>query len=220
LEQGSDIDVLTRNLDNLSLASSLDHDNPVNQSLLSDLRNIAVVALLTAGKLREALISLRKRDSEAQDILVASVKVGILSRHSETYLPSLRTLLEQPTYPSSICGWYGLYLLFVLEDPYDFYGFISTHPVDTYYMRLAIAIINGNYIAYTKLLGEGNRFDNALIIDSPGDRRMKKQVIEVVGKCYYRVDVSWFNRLSKTDRWTQEGSMYIIRLQQQQQKAS
>ena len=170
--------------------------------------------------MREALISLRKKDNEAQDILLASVKVGILSHHSETYLPSLRTLLEQPQYPENIRGWYGLYLLFVLEDPYEFFLFTSTSLVNAYYTRLAHSFINGNYVSYTKLLGQGTRFDKALITDSPGDIRMKKRVVEVVGKCYYRVDVEWFNRLSKTDQWEQEGSVYIIRRRQQSQKAS
>src|SRR5271170_2492039 len=171
-----------------------------------------------SGKLREALISLRKQDAEAEEILVASVKVGILSHHGETYLPSLRTLLEFSSYPSTIPGWYGLYLLFVLEDPYEFYTFTSTTPVNSYYKKLALAVIHGNYIAYTKLLAQGSRFDKALITDSPGDVRMKKRVVDVVGKCYYRVDVGLFNRLSRTDRWKQEGNMYVIR--RQLQKAS
>jgi len=168
--------------------------------------------------LREALISLRKQDVEAEEILVASVKVGILSHHGETYLPSLRTLLEFSSYPPTIPGWYGLYLLFILEDPYEFYSFTSTIQVNPYYKKLAIALIHGNYIAYTKLIGSGSRFDKALIMDSPGDIRMKKRVVDVVGKCYYRVGVGWFNRLSRTHRWTQEGNMYIIR--RQLQKAS
>jgi hypothetical protein len=171
---------------------------------------------LTSGKLREASISLRKQDVEAQDILLASVKVGILSRHVETYLPSLRTLIEQPQYPPCICGWYGLYILFILEDPDEFYQFTLTYQIDPYYMHLALAIINGNYIAYTRLLGRGTRFDKAIAIDSPADIRMKKRVVEVVGKCYYRVDIAWFNRLSRTDRWKQEGNVYIIRRQQLQ----
>jgi hypothetical protein len=169
--------------------------------------------------LREALISLRKQDTEAQDILFASVKVGILSHHGETYLPSIRNLLEQPKYPSCIRGWYGLYLLFILENPSEFFTFMSTTPVDSYYTNLALAIIHGNYIAYTKLLEKGTRFDKALIIDSPGNITMRKRVVDVVGKCYYRVDVSWFNKLSKTNLWKQEGDMYIIR-RQQLQKAS
>lgn len=221
LKGDSDVDVLTRSVNNLSLASSFDRNEPVNSSLLSDLRIITGIAVLTSGKLREALISLRKEDAQAYDILLASVKVGILSQHGETYLPSLRTLLEHPNHPSCIHGWYGLYLLFILEAPYEFYAFTSTHPVDPYYMHLALAMVNGNYIAYTKILGQGSRFDKTLIKESPGDLRMKKLVVEVVGKCYYRVDVAWFNSLSKTDRWRQEGNMYIIRRQQQQlQKAS
>jgi len=168
--------------------------------------------------LREALISLRKRDVEAEEILVASVKVGILSHHGETYLPSLRTLLEFSSYPSTIPGWYGLYLLFILEDASEFYTFTSTVQVASYYKKLAMALIHGNYVVYSKLIGRGSRFDKALIMDSPGDIRMKKRVVDVVGKCYYRVEVGWFNRLSRTDRWTQEGNMYIIR--RQLQKAS
>jgi hypothetical protein len=163
------------------------------------------------GKLREALISLRKEDQEAQDILLASIKIGLLAHHGETYLPSLRTLLELPNYPASIRGWYALYLLFILEDPYEFFMFTSIHTVDSYYTQLALAVIHGNYITYTKLLRKGTRFDKALIINSPGDIRMRKHVVDVVGKCYYRVDINWFNRLSNTDRWEQEGNMYIIR---------
>jgi hypothetical protein len=173
---------------------------------------------LTLGKLREALISLRKQDAEGEEILIVSVKVGILSHHGETYLPSLRTLLEFSNYPSNIPGWYGLYLLFILEDPYEFYNFTATIPLNSYYKKLALAVIHGNYITYTKLLGQGSRFDKALITDSPGDVRMKKRVVDIVGKCYYRVDVGWFNRLSRTDRWKQEGNMYVIR--RQLQKAS
>ena len=215
MKEDFDIDVLTSNISNLSLTSTPNRNEPENSSLLSDLRIIQFKGA-NSGKLREALISLRKQDTEAQDILFASVKVGILSYHSETYIPSLRTLLEQPNYPSSILGWYGLYLLFILEDPNEFYSYTSTHPIDPYYTNLALALINGNYIAYTKLLGQGTRFDNALIVDSPADRRMKKRIVEVVGKCYYRVEVTWFNKLSKTDRWKQEGNMYIIRRQQLQ----
>jgi hypothetical protein len=166
---------------------------------------------LIVGKLREALISLRKRDTEAHDILVASVKVGILSRHNETYLPALRTLLDFPSYPPEIKGWYSLYLLFVLEDPFEFYTFTSMNPVDSYYERLALALINRNYIAYAKLTRKGTRFDKALILGSPGDVKMKQRVVDVVGKCYYKVEVEWFNQLSKTNLWEQEDNMYIIR---------
>ena len=168
-----------------------------------------------SGKLREALISLRKQDPEAEEILVASVKVGILSHHGETYLPSLRALLELPNCPSTIPGWYGLYLLFILEDPFEFYTFTSTTVVNSYYKKLAVALIHGNYIAYMKLLGKGSHFDKALITNSPADIRMKKRVVDVVAKCYYRVEVGWFNRLSRTDRWKQEGNMFIIRRQLQ-----
>ncbi len=220
MEEDSDVDVLTHNITNLSLTSTTNRNElDSSASLLSDLR-IIHLSPANSGKLREALISLRKQDTEAQGVLLSSVKVGILSRHSETYLPPLRTLLEQPEYPSSIPGWYSLYLLFILEDPSEFYTFTSTHTVDSYYTDLALAVINGNYIAYTRLLGQGTRFDKALIIESPADRRMKKRIVEVVGKCYYRVEVAWFNKLSKTDRWKQEGNMYIIRRQQQLQKAS
>jgi hypothetical protein len=214
LKEDFDVDVLTSNLINLSLTPTTNRNEPDSSaSLLSDLRMIQFKTA-NSGKLREALISLRKKDTEAQDILLASVKVGILSRHSETYLPSLRTLLEQPQYPSTIPGWYGLYLLFILEDPYEFYSSASTHTIEQYYTDLALALINGNYIAYTRLIGQGTHFDKALIIDSPADRRMKKRIVEVVGKCYYRVEVAWFNKLSKTDRWTQEDNMYIIRRRQ------
>ena len=220
MKEDSDVDVLTSTIANLSLTSTTDRNEPDgSESLLSDLR-IIHVSPANSGKLREALVSLRKHDTETQDILLSSVKVGILSRHSETYIPSLRTLLEQPEHPSSIPGWYSLYLLFILEDPSEFYTFTSTHTVDSYYTDLALAIINGNYIAYTRLLEQGTRFDKALIMESPADGRMKKRIVEVVGKCYYRVEVAWFNELSKTDRWKQEGNMYIIRRQQQLQKAS
>ena len=219
MNEDSDLDTLTRDLTKLSLTSTTNRNEPENSSLLSDLRIIQVTAA-NSGKLREALISLRKQDTEAQDILLASVQVGILSHHNETYLPSLRALLEQPKYPSNITGWYGLYLLFILEDPYEFYSFTSTYVVDPYYRNLALALINWNYIGYTRLLGQGTHFDKALIIDSPADRRMKKRIVEVVGKCYYRVEVAWFNKLSKTDRWKQEGNMYIIRRQKQLQKPS
>jgi hypothetical protein len=219
LKEDFDVDVLTHNITNLSLTSNTSRNEPENSSLLSDLRIIRVKSA-NSGKLREALISLRKQDTEAEDILLASVKVGILSHHTETYLPSLRTLLEQPNYPSSILGWYGLYLLFILEDPYEFYSYTSMHSIDPYYINLSLAVVNGNYIAYTRLLEQGTRFDKALIVESPADRRMKKHIVDVVGKCYYRVEVAWFNKLSKTDRWKQEGDMYIIRRQKQLQKAS
>jgi hypothetical protein len=214
LLEDTDLDVLTRNITNLSISTKFigsDALDAPTASLLSDLRNCSSDLIL--GKLREALISLRKEDQEAQDILVASAKVGILSHHGETYLPSLRTLLTLPSYPSCIVTWYALYLLFILEDLSEFYAFTSLHPVDHAYKDIARAIVNGNYIAYTNLLREGSRFDKALIVDSPGDIRMKNRIIEVVGKCYYRVDTAWFNRLSNTNQWPREGNMYIIRRQ-------
>lgn len=167
------------------------------------------------GKLREAVISLRKQDAEAQEILLVSCKVGILARHSETYLPSLSTLLQLPNYPPEIHGWYALYLLFIIEDPYDFYAFTTTHPVRTYYTSLAKSLINGNYITYTSLLERGSRYDKALIISSPADTRMKKRITEIIGNCYYCVNVAWFNRLlgpsGSTDKWPKEDNMYIIK---------
>jgi hypothetical protein len=169
---------------------------------------------LIVGKLREAVISLRKQDVEAQEILLVSCKVGILARHSETYLPSLSTLLQFPHYPPEIHGWYALYLLVILEDPFEFYTFTTTHPVNSFYRSLAKSLINGNYIAYTNLLEKGSRYDKALIISSPADTRMTKRITEVIGKCYYRVNVSWLNRLlggSNIDKWPQEDNMYIIK---------
>jgi len=166
------------------------------------------------GKLREALISMRKQDGEAQEILLVSCKVGILARHSETYLPSLSTLLQFPDYPPEIHGWYALYLLFVLEDPFEFHTFTTTRPVNTYYTSLAKALINTNYVTYTDLLEKGSRYDKALIVASPGDTRMKKRITQVIAKCYYRVNVAWFNRLlggDNTNIWPQEDNMYIIK---------
>lgn len=163
------------------------------------------------GKLREALVSLRKRDDVARQVLFESARLGILTRQGETYLPALRALLEFPDHPPVIRGWYALYLLFIVESPCEFYMFLSTNLLDHYYTNLALAVIRGNYIAYTRLLDNGSRFDRALIENSPGDIRMKKRIVQVVGKAYYRVEVSWFNRLSKTDRWEKEGNMYIIR---------
>jgi hypothetical protein len=156
---------------------------------------------------------LRKEDQEAQYILLASVKVGILAHHGETYLPSLRTLLTLPNYPHCIHGWYALYLLFILEEFSEFYIFTAQHAVDESYTALARAVINGNYIAYTNLVENASRFDKALILDSPGDTRLKNRIVQVIGKSYYHVEVTWFNTLAKTDRWTQEGNMYIIRRQ-------
>lgn len=170
--------------------------------------------MFTIGKLREALISLRMRDAEAEEILLVSCKVGMLAHHSDTYLPSLSTLLQFPSHPPEIHGWYALYLLFILEDPYEFYNFTTTHPVDTYYTSLAKSLINGNYIAYTSLLERGSRYDKALITSSPADIRMKKRITEAIAKCYYRVNVSWFNRLlgvQSTDKWPKEDNMYIIK---------
>jgi hypothetical protein len=170
--------------------------------------------------LREALIALRKDDDEAQQILLASVKVSILSRHNETFLPSLRTLLDQPSYPPEVLGWYACYLLFTLEDFNEFFGFVTNHIVGEYYKDLAHALINENYIGYTRLVERGSRYDKALILGSPGDKRMKRRLIEVIGKCYYRVEVEWFNMFGTTvqDRWEREGDMYIIRRQQQKPK--
>ena len=165
--------------------------------------------------MREALISLRKEDDEAQQILIASVEVGILTRHGETYLPSLRTVLQFPKCPKEVRGWYALYLFFVLEDAVEFYSFTVDHHVDSYYLDIARASINGNYIAYTALVRKGTRFDKALIQQSPADIRMKKRIIDIVGKCYYRVEIAWFNKLSKTDRWEQDGNMYIVKRQPQ-----
>jgi len=172
--------------------------------------------------LREALIALRKQDEEGKQILFASVKIGILSHHNETFLPSLRTLLELPTYPPVIHGWYALYLLFTLEDFSEFFAFVTSLAVGEYYMRLAHALINGNYIGYTRLVERGSCYDRALIVDTPADKRMKRRLVGIISKCYYRVEVEWFNKLScnAQDRWERDGDMYIIRRQQQKlQKA-
>jgi hypothetical protein len=118
-----------------------------------------------------------------------------------------------PSYPRYIHGWYALYLLFVLEDLSEFYAFTRLHTVDEFYTALARAVINGNYIAYTNLLRKSSRFDKALIHHSPGHARMEKQIIKVVGKCYYRVESIWLNNLTHTNQWPQEGNMYIIKRQ-------
>ena len=166
---------------------------------------------LIEGKLREALISLRKEDTEAHDILLASIKVGILAKHTESYLPSLITLLTFESYPSIIQTWYALYILFILEDPFEFYTFATKYTLPQYYMDLAKALVNGNYIVYTNLLSPASRFDKSIVLGSPADIKVKKRIVEVVGKCYHQVDVSWFNRLSTTDRWKRDGNMYIIK---------
>ena len=170
---------------------------------------------LTIGKLREAVISLRKQDIEAQEILLASCKIGILAQHSETYLPSLTTLLQFPTHPPEIHGWYSLYLLFLLEDPVEFYTFTTTHPVNKSYLSLANCLINNNYITYTNLLEAScSRYDKALIFSSPADTRLKNRLIQVINKCYYRVNVPWLNRLlgiKRIEKWPQEDNMYIIK---------
>jgi hypothetical protein len=163
------------------------------------------------GKLREALISLRKVDDEAQQILLASIKVGILAKHTESYLPSLITLLTFPTYPPRIHGWYALYILFILEDPVEFYTFTIQHCIPQYYMDLAKALINGNYIAYTNILSNLSNFDKCIILQSPADTKMRRRIVDVVGKCYHQIDISWFNTLTKTNRWSKEGNMYIIK---------
>jgi hypothetical protein len=173
------------------------------------------------GKLREALIALRKRDDEAQEILLASARVGILTKHTETYLPALSTLLQFPSYPPYVRGWYALYLLCVLEDFYGYFVFASKNTLEPLYTRLASSLINGNYIAYTRIIGEASRFDKALILDSPADTRMGERTIKVIGKCYYRVEVPWLNKLRcKTDQWTKEDNMYITRRQIQKKTPS
>jgi hypothetical protein len=171
---------------------------------------------LTRGKLREALISLRKQDAEAQEILLVSCKVGILAHHSETYLPSLSTLLQFPVHPPEIHGWYSLYLLFILEDPFEFYSFTTTHSVNNHYISLAKSLIDNNYITYTNLLETGcSRYDKVLILSSPADTRLKARLTEIINKCYYRVNITWCNRLlgpnNTTQKWPQEDNMYIIK---------
>jgi len=218
-----DVDGITRTLGSLALDTKPDANEshtPTPVNLLSDLR-IGLcshpVVLIQLGKLREALIALRKEDEEAEQILLASVKVGIRSHHNETYLPSLRTLLEQPTYPPVIHGWYALYLLFTLEDFSEFFAFITSHAVEEYYIRLAQVLMNGDYIGFTRLVETGSRYDRALIADTEADKRMKRRLVEVIGKCYYRVEVEWYNRLGANapDRWERDGDMYIIRRRRQ-----
>jgi hypothetical protein len=219
LDEGSDIYELTRNINDLSLnamSTKYDPDDAATATLLADLRMNQPCFILTKGKLREALISLRKQGDEAIDILIASAKVGILTRHTESYLPSLSTLLRFPSYPSYIRGWYALYLLCVLEDPFEFYMFTSTNALESFYKRFAVALIHGNYITYTRLIAEATPFDKALIVDSPADMRMKERMTNVVGKSYYRVEVPWLNKLRcKVDHWKIEDDMYIIRRQGQ-----
>lgn len=157
---------------------------------------------------------MRKQDDEAQDILVASAKVGILTRHTETYLPALSTLLQFKSYLACIPGWYALYLLCVLEDSFEFYAFASAHALEPFYKRFGLALTHGNYIAYSRLIGEASQFDKALIVDSPADIKLRERTVKVIAKCYYRVEVPWLNKLRcKTDQWTKEDNMYIIKRQ-------
>lgn len=225
LDEGSDIYELTRNINKLSLSgtsSKYDPNDTETATLLSDLRiSLNIVTAKKTGKLREALISLRKQDEQAQEILLASAKVGVLTKHTESYLPALSTLLQFPSYPSYIRGWHALYLLCVLEDPFEFYVFSARNALEPFYQRLELAFINGNYIAYTRLIGEASRYEKALIVDSPADTRMRERIVKVVGKCYYRVEVPWLNKLRcKPDHWTKEDNMYIIRRQIQKKTPS
>ena len=200
-EDNTDIDNLTKGVINLSLNSTFNrfHDKRTG-TILSDLR-----------KIREALISLRKVDEQAQEILLASIKIGILSSHPETYFPSLRTLLTFPSFPSTIQGWYSLYLLFILGDTFEFFHFCTASNVPQYYFHLGLAVVRGNYITYAKLVQEGSRFDKALIVNSPGDLKMRKHILNVVGKSYYKVEIDWLDNLTPQNRWDKQGTMYIIR---------
>jgi hypothetical protein len=166
-----------------------------------------------AGKLREAALSLRKQDDEARDILLASIKLGVLLRHKETYLPSLNTLLQFPSYPPCIVGWYALYVLFLLQDFGEFYFFTTTHRVDEYYSKLAKSLVRGDYIVYAQLLEKASPFDKAIIIDSPGDVTLRKHTLNVISKAYRKIPCSWLHTLRCTapSTWSQVNNVYILR---------
>jgi len=180
------------------------------------------------------LISLRKQDDEAIEILQASVKMGIISRHPETYLPSLLTLLSFSTPPQTqVLEYYALYLLFILEDLFEFYLFISQHTLSStpksrktenvipqFVTDVANAFVSGNYIVYSRILEKADRFEKALILHSPGDLKMRTRLSKIIAKCYYRVEIDWFDTLVNDTRenalpknWEKEGNMYIIRRQ-------
>src|SRR5947207_9194754 len=122
---------------------------------------------------------MRKQDDEATEILLASIKLGILSRHKETFLPSINTLLHFPYYPPCVVGYYALYLLFILEDFSEFYSFSAIHKLDPFYTATAKSLVHRNYVAYTRLLHSAKPLDKALIIDSPADIRLRSHIINV-----------------------------------------